>query len=170
MALRFSHGQVSMSKSKDKDIVPVKGGNNCKKCKLLMQRFSHSEHWKPLPGRNYYRYWDRCFSCSSIWHYEEAKVFLSPKKLVLKTASLRDDRSTFYQSAAWKKLRYQTLVKFGAKCQCCGVDAKQAPIRVDHIKPISKHWDLRLDPTNLQILCNDCNWGKSNWDETDWRE
>lgn len=77
--------------------------------------------------------------------------------------------SNFYSTLAWKKLRYATLRRYGAKCQCCGETGKKSPLRVDHIKPISKHWHLRLDPENLQVLCNDCNWGKLNLDETDWR-
>jgi hypothetical protein len=52
----------------------------------------------------------------------------------------------FYASLAWKKLH------------------------VDHIKSRSKHPDLALEITNLQVLCADCNIGKSNTDETDWRE
>lgn len=78
-------------------------------------------------------------------------------------------KKRFYSSQAWKKLRYVTLKKYGAKCQCCGVTGKDAPIRIDHIKPISRYWELRLDPNNMQVLCNDCNWGKLNIDETDWR-
>jgi hypothetical protein len=27
----------------------------------------------------------------------------------------------------------------------------------------------RLDPNNLQVLCNDCNMGKGSWDQTDFR-
>lgn len=78
--------------------------------------------------------------------------------------------SNFYSTLAWKKLRYSTLKRYGGKCQCCGETGKNSPLRVDHIKPISKFWGLRLDPENLQVLCNDCNWGKLNIDQTDWRE
>lgn len=42
-------------------------------------------------------------------------------------------------------------------------------ICVDHIKPISKHWELRLEESNLQVLCMECNKGKGAWDETDHR-
>jgi 5-methylcytosine-specific restriction endonuclease McrA len=47
--------------------------------------------------------------------------------------------------------------------------ADGALIVVDHIRPLRKHWHLRLDPANLQVLCSDCNMGKSNSDVTDWR-
>lgn len=73
----------------------------------------------------------------------------------------------FYQSFEWRKLRYQTIRRYGRKCMCCG--AVDKPIHVDHIKPLRKYWELRLDPDNLQILCEDCNHGKGNWDETDYR-
>ena len=32
----------------------------------------------------------------------------------------------------------------------------------------NKHTSSVLD--NLQILCSDCNAGKGNWDQTDWRK
>ncbi len=33
-------------------------------------------------------------------------------------------------------------------------------MNVDHIKPPSPRWDLRLDRRNLQTACASCNWGK----------
>ena len=49
---------------------------------------------------------------------------------------------------------------------CCGSERN---IVVDHIKPRSKFPGMSLDLENLQVLCNDCNMGKSNDDFTDWR-
>lgn len=76
-------------------------------------------------------------------------------------------RAGFFQSFEWKKLRYSIILKHGRKCMCCG--ETKGYIHVDHIKPISKYWQLRKDPNNLQVLCEGCNQGKSNWDETDFR-
>ena len=73
----------------------------------------------------------------------------------------------FYKTREWLELRYKAIVKHGKTCQCCG--SKKTPIHVDHIKPRSKFPDLELDINNLQILCEDCNIGKSNKDVTDWR-
>jgi len=42
-------------------------------------------------------------------------------------------------------------------------------IHVDHIKPRSKFPELELVFDNLQVLCDDCNIGKSNVDSTDFR-
>jgi 5-methylcytosine-specific restriction endonuclease McrA len=85
-------------------------------------------------------------------------------------------RDEFYKSWDWRTLRMKTIKKFGRRCQCCGatpsdmtVDGKPVRIVVDHIKPISKYWQLRLVPSNLQILCDECNQGKGAWDETDYR-
>lgn len=73
---------------------------------------------------------------------------------------------SFYTSWEWKKARYETLKKYGPVCMLCGSDYR---IVVDHIKPVKKFPELALDPDNLQVLCNDCNMGKSNTDYSDFR-
>lgn len=52
---------------------------------------------------------------------------------------------------------------------CCGAMAPHVTLVVDHIKPRSKFPELELKEDNLQLLCNSCNMGKSNKDETDFR-
>ena len=42
-------------------------------------------------------------------------------------------------------------------------------MNVDHIKPRRLYPGLALEKSNLQVLCADCNHGKGNWDQTDWR-
>lgn len=77
----------------------------------------------------------------------------------------------FYETEAWKRVRYQALVLHGAACQCCGATrADGVKLHVDHIKPRSKWPSLELQLSNLQVLCEVCNMGKSNRDETDWRD
>jgi 5-methylcytosine-specific restriction endonuclease McrA len=85
-------------------------------------------------------------------------------------------KESFYKSWDWRTLRMEVLKEQGRACKCCGsepgmTDAAGNPVRivVDHIKPISKFWHLRLDKSNLQILCDECNQGKGNWDQTDFR-
>lgn len=76
----------------------------------------------------------------------------------------------FYETREWRELRYKALVKHGAACQCCGATRSDGVrLHVDHIKPRSKFPSLQLDISNLQVLCEDCNLGKSNKDDTDWR-
>ena len=78
--------------------------------------------------------------------------------------------AAFYASAEWKRLSYRAKLKYGRRCMCCGAGPSQgAVINTDHVKPIRKHWRLRLDMDNLQVLCADCNIGKGSWDETDFR-
>ena len=77
----------------------------------------------------------------------------------------------FRASWAWRKLRYRVLLKRGRRCECCGARAGEPGVvlSVDHIRPISTHWELRLREDNCQVLCMDCNQGKSNLDDTDFR-
>lgn len=108
------------------------------------------------------------------------------KERVLKTKPKRDDEATsikkawqvycfmrdkFYQSPEWRKLRYEVLREQGGRCQLCGRSAKDGVVlHIDHITPLSKDWSKRLDKNNLQVLCEDCNLGKSNTDSIDWRK
>lgn len=80
-------------------------------------------------------------------------------------------KEDFYRSREWRELRYKALVLHGTTCQCCGASRSNgAVLHVDHIKPRSKYPELELSLDNLQVLCEDCNMGKSNKDETDWRK
>jgi 5-methylcytosine-specific restriction endonuclease McrA len=76
----------------------------------------------------------------------------------------------FLSTFQWRKVRMEALKKYGPRCQCCGATpATGAVMNVDHIKPRKKWPSLALDVNNLQVLCHDCNHGKGNWDDTDWR-
>jgi 5-methylcytosine-specific restriction endonuclease McrA len=79
----------------------------------------------------------------------------------------KKDTDGFYETRAWAHLRYEALRVYGRKCSLCGTTAGE--MHVDHIKPRSKNPELALVFGNLQVLCRDCNMGKSNKDETDWR-
>jgi hypothetical protein len=76
----------------------------------------------------------------------------------------------FLVSYEWRRVRIMALKKHGSRCQCCGASPSTgAVMNVDHIKPRKTHPSLALDINNLQILCDQCNHGKGNWDQTDWR-
>ncbi len=75
----------------------------------------------------------------------------------------------FYDSDRWRLVRYKALKNANGKCQCCGRSGKETVLHVDHIKPRSYFPELAFDLNNLQVLCKDCNLGKSNTDVTDWR-
>ena len=72
---------------------------------------------------------------------------------------------------SWRSLRFQVLRDRGAKCELCGQGrSATVSLHVDHIKPRSKYPHLALEYSNLQVLCSDCNLGKGNRDETDFRQ
>lgn len=79
--------------------------------------------------------------------------------------------TAFLETYEWRKLRMEALKKYGPKCMCCGATPQTgAVMNVDHIKPRKTWPSLALDINNLQILCHECNHGKGNWDQTDWRK
>ena len=92
-------------------------------------------------------------------------------KNAAKREKLRQSRKEFYMSHEWRKLRAKALEHYGCKCMMCGRSPQthKVILHVDHIKPRSKHPELSLEFSNLQILCEDCNLGKSNRYDTDWR-
>lgn len=92
------------------------------------------------------------------------------RKLGLGRGPADDLKKAFYRSWDWNNLRFQTLLRFGRRCMCCGATPETgATLQVDHIKPIHTHWPLRLDPENLQVLCASCNRGKGATSEADFR-
>lgn len=94
-----------------------------------------------------------------------------PPWTISKHQTAKAARVAFYESDQWRAIRYQALRLHGGCCQCCGRRPNgNNPLHVDHIKPRSKHPELELQLSNLQVLCADCNLGKSNRDQTDWRE
>jgi len=80
--------------------------------------------------------------------------------------------SKFYNTSEWRSVRYIALKNSNGICQCCGSSPKNGgkPLHVDHIKPRSIYPELSLSTDNLQVLCEDCNLGKSNTHQDDWRK
>jgi 5-methylcytosine-specific restriction endonuclease McrA len=112
------------------------------------------------------------------WSWQPEKSDIPEiKKTGLKKPSLKQKRirkaasDDFYESVEWRTLRVRVLEKYECKCMMCGRSPKRhgIVIHVDHIKPISKSPHLCLEFNNLQLLCEDCNLGKGNKYQTDWR-
>jgi 5-methylcytosine-specific restriction endonuclease McrA len=105
----------------------------------------------PLPLWQLRLHYNRVARAANAFHYDMAQAF--------------------YRSRDWRELSYVTKQLAGWRCQCCGKSAADGvKIVCDHIKPIRHFWELRLDPDNVQCLCEDCNLGKGSWDDTDFRE
>ena len=80
-----------------------------------------------------------------------------------KTPYKKGMKSEFYQTFEWRQLRWQVLLESDKCCAMCGRSKAHGIIlHVDHIKPRSKYPSLELIQSNLQVLCEDCNIGKSN--------
>ncbi len=62
-----------------------------------------------------------------------------------------------------ERVRYRVLAR-DRRCVLCGVGPKEARLEVDHIVPRSKGGSNEM--ANLQTLCDGCNRGKSNLDDT----
>lgn len=86
-----------------------------------------------------------------------------------KTKALSSD---FYTSREWRQIRYAALKKYNGTCLCCGRSPAihGVVLHVDHILPKSIRPDLALTLSNLQVLCEDCNLGKSNHDSVAWEQ
>ena len=74
---------------------------------------------------------------------------------------------SFYLTVEWRELRHRVLYHYGRSCMACG--ATKVELHVDHIKPISKYPELKMEISNLQVLCKKCNMDKSNKHQTDYR-
>lgn len=69
----------------------------------------------------------------------------------------------FYRSREWLALRVEVLANSDKRCAICGASKDNgATLHVDHIKPRAHYPHLALDKSNLQVLCEPCNLGKSD--------
>ena len=95
---------------------------------------------------------------------KKRKVALSKTPVVHESTHFvsQKDRDELFGSFIWKGLRALLLREARGACQYCGRRAPNVILQVDHIIPITKDWSRRLDILNLQVLCIECNHGKSN--------
>lgn len=95
--------------------------------------------------------------------FKNMKISLASYLIIFGERFVKSNQHDFYKSREWRELRFDALAKYGHKCVSCGASPSTGAIlHVDHIKPRSRFPDLQLDINNLQILCDDCNIGKSN--------
>ena len=107
---------------------------------------------------------------AGIEHKQALAVALERKNIRAQHVPVSPASDAFLASYEWRRARMQALKTHGPRCQCCGATpATGATINVDHIKPRRLFPHLALEQSNLQILCQECNHGKGNWDMTDWR-
>lgn len=94
--------------------------------------------------------------------HKEAKPFKRPIDFY--------STNEFLESYQWRRIRYSALKNSDGRCSLCGRGSKDGVVlNVDHILPRKRYPELSLDINNLQVLCHECNHGKGNIDNTDWR-
>ena len=82
------------------------------------------------------------------------------------------DADAFYRSRSYQRWRTDVLADQREKftynfCVLCF--SRAGPFEPDHIDPRSTHPERALVRENGQVLCHDCNRGKSNRYAEDWR-
>lgn len=108
--------------------------------------------------------------CTLLTDAPKEKSKNSIPKKVLSDCPFEMRNSKDKLAVSWKRARYIAFLIYGDYCACCGhPGTPESPLSVDHIKPRSMHPKLTTDIRNLQILCSDCNVGKDNWSEKDFR-
>jgi 5-methylcytosine-specific restriction endonuclease McrA len=88
---------------------------------------------------------------------KKPKQDMDPVVIQIKTYlafTKRNYKDPFFHNPEWAKLRLQILDRDGKRCAKCG---RTGTLHIDHILPRSKFPEREMDPTNLQVLCRDCN-------------
>lgn len=105
-------------------------------------------------GRNHYER-DERFSVDMI------PVRLDALRRRDELMSSEDVRKRRARSQMTDSLRYRILMRDGFRCRVCGRTADDGiKLHVDHIVPVSRGGETV--ESNLQTLCETCNWGKSD--------
>ena len=100
---------------------------------------------KPMPYGKIY-----CNDCSAL--------NVRSKKHAIEYNRSRDKKySSFYNSAAWKRLCAKKLSDCNYQCEICrGKGIIKIAEDIHHKMPIKKDWDKRLDYDNLLAVCVAC--------------
>ncbi len=97
---------------------------------------------------------------SYIWGFDDLRQELGlareDRERRSTTQFLRDRE----RSLLTPKIRIDVLQRDGRRCRACGATADDATLHIDHIIPISRGGLTEM--SNLQVLCQSCNLGKSN--------
>lgn len=135
-------------------------------CFKYMERYPNAYKQKPAPAKKKSKAQKRAAAALRRQEHKPRKIKQQP----VKVAGIDVTSTAFLSTYAWRKLRMEALIKYGRKCACCGATpATGAVMNVDHIKPRKLFPRLAMDITNLQVLCHECNHGKGNWNQSDWR-
>lgn len=98
--------------------------------------------------------------------FSVAEIVTLARRLKNKTGDFYNDREIWNalcrveRGKVSNKMRFSIYERDGYRCCRCGVSGRYANLEIDHIFPISKGGKTVYG--NLQTLCHDCNYEKSN--------
>lgn len=79
-----------------------------------------------------------------------------------KRSNYRHSNKSFYNSGVWQRTRDYVYERDKGLCKRCGQFCHGRDAHVHHIIPIADDETLKLDPTNLKLLCRDCHMIEEN--------
>jgi len=86
---------------------------------------------------------------------------LATRTTIAVDEKFKNKQLRFYSSKSWAQMRERVMRKAGHQCQACRKFG--GALHVDHIQKISPAtWHMRLQESNLQVLCDDCHGKKTN--------
>jgi hypothetical protein len=102
------------------------------------------------------------FAESMATTVDYGNVFAGARHIISRLPDLKYNRKAKNKRRSIsQRLRVDVLIRDNYTCQMCGVGRQDGAIlEIDHIHPVSKGGTN--DPKNLQVLCRECNGGKSN--------
>ena len=170
--------QKAIKKKKERELRKLSKASRCRNCKAIYSKaFSRENGHKNYCSRTcknqYISEAKRLARQKNEKRSRESKRLRQKRRLENKMLAIKDESARplgFYDSREWRRVRFMVLRKYGFVCMACGAKPLPGiPLHVDHVKPRSKYPELELSIDNLQVLCRDCNLGKSNEFEDDLR-
>lgn len=107
------------------------------------------------PARRTHTWADITYNYKELIHYyDEAQEIKEQREI-------RSNQIKYERSLMTPSLRYEILKRDNFKCQLCGSTAQDGvKLHIDHIIPVSKGGHTTA--SNLRVLCDRCNLGKSD--------
>ena len=97
----------------------------------------------------------------TTYNYKKLLFFYEKSQKITEQREIRSGQIEYERSLMTATLRYEILKRDNFRCQICGSTAQDGvKLHIDHIVPVSKGGHTTAD--NLQVLCDRCNFGKSD--------
>ena len=95
------------------------------------------------------------------YNYNELVHYYEEAQKVKEQREIRSGQIEYERSLMTASLRYDILKRDNFRCQICGSTVQDGvKLHIDHIIPVSKGG--HTTENNLRVLCDRCNFGKSD--------